>query len=403
MNIKTLELYKSVREVMNDTTTEASDISGFVDFDENIFAQLKQLNSEGLCSGSFTVFTAEQQTSMLTVEDELSPKHFDIYKRAKIELSKQSNQSSDFFICEDWNTLLSYSSYLFNPIKAVYFSIENNIISETKPDEKYKAYVSLTRICQLIKDVSHTSHGNNHIILCGQPLEISMNANVSMLMSDANIDFLDELLGKDQHKEAMYSLVREALYNLLSDLDVKSRLSHLITHFNAFISKLLVSYEQYVRNYSFDKVRKEYREKATQYIDKINKVFDDIATKTFSIPAGVWLATSQMESTAIIDSLQFIKNISYSFMVFFLVLVVSFNLLGQFSTLNAIVNEYTDLFKRLENELVPNQKIELNNLKQTLDTRNIVVFIKLVITMIFAFSLLGFTIFVAYKACSYNY
>ncbi|AGU59021.1 hypothetical protein N175_13855 [Vibrio anguillarum M3] len=71
-------------------------------------------------------------------------------------------------------------------------------------------------------------------------------------------------------------------------------MSHLVNNFNAFTSKLLVSYEQYVRNYSFDKVRKEYREKATEYIDKVNKVFDEVATKTFSIRLGVWFATSQM-------------------------------------------------------------------------------------------------------------
>ncbi len=87
------------------------------------------------------------------------------------------------------------------------------------------------------------------------------------------------MLGKDQHKEAMNSLVREALYNLLSDLDPKSRLSHLVNNFNAFTSKLLVSYEQYVRNYSFDKVRKEYREKATEYIDKVNKVLMKLLPK----------------------------------------------------------------------------------------------------------------------------
>ncbi len=234
--------------------------------------------------------------------------------------------------------------------------------------------------------------------MCGQPLDIILSIDDSALSADIDIGFLDELLGKDQHKEAMNSLVREALYNLLSNLDPKSRLSHLVNHFNAFTSKLLVSYEQYVRNYSFDKVRKEYREKATEYIDKINKVFDDVATKTFSIPLGVWFATSQMQTTMSIENLQFFKNISYCVMVAFLVVVVCWNLLGQFSTLSSTVKEYTDLFKRLGDELESEQKTELDILKQELDTRNIRVFLKLVATIIFAVVLLGFTILVTQKA-----
>ena len=204
----------------------------------------------------------------------------------------------------------------------------------------------------------------------------------------------------------MNSLVRESLFNLLSDLDTKVRLSHLVTHFNAFTSKLLVSYERYVRNYSFDKIRKEYREKATEYTDRINKVFDDVSTKTFSIPLGVWFATSQTKATTAIDSLQFVKNVSYTMMVAFLVVAVCLNLLGQFSTLSAMVKEYTDLFERLsselenpkENESITSQLAEIDKLKQDLDTRNVVIFAKLAFTLFFACLMLGFTSFVAYMA-----
>ncbi|MCF2152983.1 hypothetical protein [Photobacterium carnosum] len=400
MNIETLKLYKSIRESMTEITVEGAFVCGFINFNENMINKLKLLAEAELCSAAFKIYKDSVCKTELTVNDEITPKHYSICNLAKIELNRQSKQSSDYFICSSWDDLTEYKDYLLNPVRAVYFSDDNKIITTNSGDKKFTTYLNLSKICNLVKDVSLTSKGNTYTILCGQTLDITISLDKSILDSDIDISFLDELLNKDQHKEAMNSLIREALYNLLSNLDCKSRLSYLVRHFNAFTSKLLVSYAQYVRNYSFDKVRKEYREKATEYIGKINKVFDDVATKTFAIPLGVWFATSKIEVTTSIESLQFLKNISYCFMVVFLVLIVLINLLGQFSTLSATKGEYSDLFERLESELEISQKPELTILKKKLDTRNAVVFFKLIVTIIFALILMGFTIFVAYKALS---
>ena len=383
---------------MTDVVVDGNDVSGFVDFNADLVEKLKQLNEVGLCSASFDIYKDNIRKLDLTVNDEITDRHYSVCNRAKIELSKQSAQNKDHFICSTWADLTNYTDYLLNPVTAVYLSDINKILTKDSKDEKFLAYLNVSKVCNLVKDVAHTSKGNTFTILCGQPLDITLAVDDSVLNVDIDISFYDELLGKDQHKEAMNSLVREALYNLLSDINPKSRLSHLVNHFNAFTSKLLVSYEQYVRNYSFDKVRKEYREKATEYIDKVNKVFDEVATKTFSIPLGVWFATSQMQPTVSIESLQFFKNISYCVMVLFLVSVVCWNLLGQFATLSATEQEYKDLFKRLGEELYTEQKNELGSLEQDLDTRKLRVWLKLSATMAFAVVLLGFTILVTYKA-----
>ncbi|HHI5036455.1 TPA: hypothetical protein ACVU5K_002367 [Vibrio parahaemolyticus] len=398
MNIDTLKLYKSIRELITDEVVDGNDVSGFVDFNANIVEKLKQLNEAELCSASIVLYKDDIRKLDLTVNDVITEKHYSACNRAKIELSKQSTQNKEHFICSTWADLLNYTDYLLKPVKAVYISDLNEIFSKESNDDKFLAYLNVSKVCNLVKDVAHTNKGNIYTILCGQPLDITLAVDDTVLNAEIDIGFYDELLGKDQHQEAMNSLVREALYNLLSDLDAKSRLSHLVNHFNAFTSKLLVSYEQYVRNYSFDKVRKEYREKATEYIDKVNKVFDEVATKTFSIPLGVWFATSQMQPTVSIESLQFFKNLSYCVMVLFLVAVVCWNLLGQFATLSATETEYKDLFKRLGDELESEQKSELTQLEGELDTRKLRVWLKLVATLGFAFVLLGFTILVTYKA-----
>ena len=383
---------------MTDVVVDHSDVSGFVDFNSDLLEKLKYLNEAELCSASIVLYKDDTRKLDLTVNDVITDKHYNACNRAKIELSKQSAQNKDHFICSTWTDLTNYTDYLLNPVEAVYISDINEILTKDSSDARFTTYLNVSKVCNLVKNVAHTSKGNTYTILCGQPLDITVAVDDSVLSADIDISFYDELLGKDQHKEAMNSLVREALYNLLSDLDSKSRLSHLVNHFNAFTSKLLVSYEQYVRNYSFDKVRKEYREKATEYIDKVNKVFDEVATKTFSIPLGVWFATSQMQPSISMESLQFFKNMSYCVMVFFLVAVVCWNLLGQFATLSATEGEYKDLFKRLGDELEAEQKKELGTLEQDLDTRKLRVWLKLAATMVFALVLLVFIVLVTYKA-----
>ncbi|MFT6347545.1 MAG: hypothetical protein ACJAYB_000533 [Psychromonas sp.] len=397
MNIDTLNLYKNISESMTDVVISGNDVSGMVEFNKELISNLRKLEAVELSSATFDVYNGGVYADALTVSDDLKPKHFEAYDKAKIEISKQSRQHPEYFICEDWNDLLAYPTYLLSPVTAVYLSKRNEIVSLDKPNQSFQAYLAISRICDLIDKVSHTKIADDYIILCGQPLKINFKLNEDALSSDINTQFLDELLERDQHKEAMYSLIRESLYSFLSGLDKNTRFQHLLTHFNAFASKLLVSYEQFVRNYSFDKVRREYQEKTTEYIGKINKTYDDVAAKTLSIPLGVWFAVSQIQ-TGDIDSFEFLKNIVYCFMILFLVIVVCFSLWGQFSLLGSTKNEYKELFTRLKSELDNDQEKELDTLEKKLDNRNTIVWNKLASTIIFAIFMLSVTVFVTYQA-----
>lgn len=229
----------------------------------------------------------------------------------------------------------------------------------------------------MIKQVSNDiTSSQEYLIVFGQSLNINFQVNSTVLEHDIDPKPLEELLTADLHKEAKTALVREALVSFLKQQDQQYRFTHLLTHFNAFSTQLLASYEQYVSNYSFDKVRREYQEKKTEYIVKINKIFDDVATKTFAIPAGVWLAASQIQ-VAQINTLGFYKNITFIIIVLGLGTVVCLNLFGQFSSLNALKGEYEPLFKRLENE-VGSDIDDFKTARSELSTRFEVVWWKLV-------------------------
>ena len=292
-----------------------------------------------------------------------------------------------YFIGENWDTLLAYSNYVLNPVELVFIADKMRVHSELTPSEIFTRYQNAAKVCQLIKQIANdVTASNDYLIIFGQSLSINFAIDETALVHDIDPESLKELLSRDLHKEAKTGLVREALVTFLKNIDKTKRFTYLLTHFNAFATQLLTSYEQYVNNYSFDKVRREHQEKKTEYICKINKVFDDVATKTFAIPAGVWLAASKIEEGGL-GSLIFFKNIVFVLIVFVLAVVVYLNLLGQFSSLSAIKNEYTQLFERLKKEKgIDNSEVDtyLNDL----NTRDSIVWWKLAASMFIAGTML---------------
>ena len=191
---------------MTDVSIDGRFVYGFVDFNEAMIGRIKKLNKADLCSATFSVYNGSENKNQLTVDSLITQKQYNAYDRAKIELDAQSKQGCDYFICSSWNELIKYTDYLLQPVKAVYFSDDKKILTADCGDQKFTAYLNVSKVCNLVRDVSHTSKGNTYTILCGQALDISILIDESTLDNEINVDFLDELLGKDQHKEAMNSL-----------------------------------------------------------------------------------------------------------------------------------------------------------------------------------------------------
>jgi hypothetical protein len=375
MNIKTLKDYAFVRKCLTDTThVDAKSIQGFIGITPENIRKLNTLVAMDLCSAGISIYKegqykASKQLPEFTFDDKYTDYQF------QIEL-KSEKVHDRYFICKDWNTLLSYQQYILEPVKAIFFSDSLELQSAETPTQIFKRYQIAAKVCQLVKQVANdVTASQDYLIIFGQSLPINFNLDLSALEHDIDPDILEELLSKDLHKEAKTALVRELLVSFLKHHDITHRFSYLLTHFNAFSAQLLTSYEQYVSNYSFDKVRREYQEKKTEYIISINKVFDDVATKTFAIPAGVWLAASQIES-AQLGTLGFYKNITFILIVFVLVIIVCFNLMGQFSCLKALSDVYHPLFERLGNE-VGCDKEEVNKALSELQSRDFFVWWKL--------------------------
>ncbi|CAM0802127.1 hypothetical protein MASRES_GEN12897_17725 [Acinetobacter baumannii] len=169
---------------------------------------------------------------------------------------------------------------------------------------------------------------------------------------DLNYPIDTKSLGKfkhqDMHREAIINLMCKELTSFVKDEIEDVRFSYLIRNLNPLITNINHSYQSYVEDYTFDKVRKEYKEKKTEYIKKLNDTFDSVATKMFAIPAGIWFATAQMTTMKTVSSFIYTKNFIVLMTVLSMIFIMILNVYGQRNTLNQVKEEYLDIFDELE-------------------------------------------------------
>lgn len=149
------------------------------------------------------------------------------------------------------------------------------------------------------------------------------------------------------HRVAIINLICKEVTSFIKDQNEEGRFSYLIRNINPLITNINHSYQSYVEDYTFDKVRKEYNEKKTEYIKKLNDTFDSVATKMFAIPAGIWFATAQIIPIKDVSNFLFTKNFFVLITVLSMVFIMILNIWSQRSTLIQMKEEYTDIFNEL--------------------------------------------------------
>jgi len=375
---------------------EHNEWSGFLQLNETNAKALQALVKAELCEEYAEVWDNDKHLKDYDLSDISIPLESSIDgKKIRLALEETSNKHQHP-IQKNWDEFLLISDVISSPVSGIYFTESKTFVDATSNTPAFDAYLATSKIHTLLSEISDTQISNTkHVYIFGHALTLEFSVCEASLSQGIDTTVLEELLNKDIHKEAKTSLVKEALVRFLKNISEKERFNFLISHFNGFSTELLVSYEQFLKNYTFDKVRKEYQEKKTDYIARINKVFDDIATKTLAVPAGLWFAMNQI-STATPGNLQEAKNLATLLISALLVCLVLFNIWGQFSVLKAIKKEYNNLFQRISSEYLDKVSLEdaqehtkcefekdlvdIDNAKKELDDAEHTVYVKLSLT-----------------------
>jgi len=363
-------IFKSLK---NRTLNSHDEIIGSIGLCSEIVQHLLTLVNVELCASSVDLYRNDKKVTSVSIE-QLVDQHYAF--ECKIILPVRWEKGG-YYIGNNWDELLKSSERILNPIKQAFFTKTAEFAKDN--EQIYQNYLCLSKVCQTIDKVAlPTSTNAPRTIIFERDISIFYTLKESDLEYELNADIVERLLREDIHHEAKIALVREALVKFLKDKGSKQRFGYLISHFNAFSSDLLLSYQSFVEQYTFDKVRKEYQEKQTEYIQKTNDVYSDVGAKVLAIPAGLWLAIFKLDEAAV-GSFGFIKNIIILMLCILCMLYAIFHFSAQFAVLKSIKDEYQALFKRLASEHEEESGL-INTAKETIDDNAFWAWLKLTLS-----------------------
>ncbi|WP_046007340.1 hypothetical protein [Pseudoalteromonas rubra] len=390
------EVYARVFSALKDRKASHDEFKGFLSITPELEKDLVFLCDEGITSGSYD-FTKDGKPGGSANLGKLIPANFQgcVFE---VELSKICIKP-DSVVCASWSDLLKDETKVKKPVKHIFFTDSSILLSPGSTDEQYINYLKLSEAYKFIKELAESTEGGDKTIFYERPLTFEFTLTESDLDHPIDLDALDKLMKKDLHQEAIACLICKELVSFLKDIDIKQRFSYLIKHMSSLVSNVLLSYQSYVESYTFDKVRKEYLEKRTEYISDIHEVFNTMATKLLSLPAGIWFATTQIKQMPIggLESMPFAKNLTVLITVALLVFLLVVSLIDQFEVLKVHKLEYSEVFDRLKGSF-EEEATKIQEAKDRIDSAYTKVCIKLGFAIFTAIALFGLTLFLFCKA-----
>ncbi|MEL0639931.1 hypothetical protein V6260_04835 [Pseudoalteromonas aliena] len=394
MSSKITETYSKIFSQLEDLQADSNSIEGFLHLTDEIVEDLRRLENAGLTSGTYKFLKGNKPIGPQDL-DSINEKFLadDVLCNVDLETKKIH---SNFVVCLDWDDLLSYEDSVKAPVESVFFTATGECISDNSSSDKFTNYQNISKVFQLIQKLANETDGGERTIFYERALTFDFTLSESDLEHAIDLEVLNKILNKDLHKEAITCLLCKELVSFLKDVDVKKRFSYLIQHLSSLIFNVQLSYQGYVENYTFDKVRKEYQEKRSEYTNKVYDKFDNVATKLLSLPAGIWFATTQIEPSTF-GSMEFAKNVTVLVTVASLVVILVFSLYSQYSNLEILKKEYVSIFDQLAVNF-EDEAADIRKAKEEILSAETKVLLKLGFSIFIALVLFGLTFWLFCKA-----
>jgi hypothetical protein len=262
--------------------------------------------------------------------------------------------NDDFYIGQSWETLLEYHKYLENPPKLIYFQTDDLIVDQSSNQKYFNNLQSISQLTKSLNLIDDLNFSDAWILIYGQKVEIPKRISVSILDHQFSPLPLITLLNEEIHNEAKKNLFKAVIVDLVGKVKLEKRFEKIIEEFPLVLTNFMLGYQSFISNYSFDKVRREYEEKRTEFILKINNAFQDVASKLIILPAPLWLALTQAkkihDDTGHLIYLDLFKNITIVIIIVLVSIYLFLSINGQFHYLESVKKEYSQLFKRLHSD-----------------------------------------------------
>lgn len=200
-----------------------------------------------------------------------------------------------------------------------------------------KSYLEYTCLVSLLEKISdHHGDATKLIFFHKEKFEIHINYSAAHLAPIERLDeFKQKFVEDDIHAEQKKTIIKSVLLELSSEFDKKLSVGLIAEKFEEFYRRVSSSYQLYVSEFSFQKIKSEVEKSKFEFITRINKVFSDIQNQLLVVPASLILVGSQYEVSSSIT----LKNLiiaggAVAFAIFMMLLI-----LNQRNTLLSILNE----------------------------------------------------------------
>lgn len=162
---------------------------------------------------------------------------------------------------------------------------------------RYQEAARLFRALQGIAD-HETRVGNSSslIFLQQQKLEITAGYQVADLADLPHLEeFESDFIESTTHKQQKATILRSVLFELFGS-QAKTSFASVLANFKQLVDLVVSSYQLYVSEFSFQKVKAEIEKEKLEFTTKLNKVFADIQNQLLAVPAALILIGGQMEN-----------------------------------------------------------------------------------------------------------
>ena len=297
-------------------------------------------------------------------------------------------RTQGFYLSKD--SFLTWNQYNY-PEKEVYiYEINDFLINNIFFNERFSIIVNLIDVLgQNSKNRYYTDEILNLLIVREDkslllyfkylPEDLDLIDNSSL----NNITNFIEILGENIAPDRKNIYINE-LIDYLLPIEEKDRFSYLIKNFDEFIHRASASYNYYLRNFSYNKLKIELDTKALDFAQKIQGVVNESQTKLIAIPAAIVFACTTLEY----EKINSIKNylILVGMIMFCIFIQIFIN--NQKSALKFIENNITIYKQTFSNnkQILENSFIEVDKEKDKQKYRLLTVQILLWLnpTLIFA-------------------
>lgn len=188
------------------------------------------------------------------------------------------------------------------------------------------------------------------IFFHGEKIELSLDYNRQEMSCLSGVtSFAQEYIRTETHVEQKRTIVKSILLEMKKEVGgERFHIGLIMSRFEEFARRVSSSYQLYVSEFSFQKIKAEVEKSKFEALSKINKVFSDIQNQLLAVPVALVVACGQMEAASGFSLKNFFILVgSLVFAIFMLFLI-----LNQRNTLSTIFLEMTaewDLIKGKHN------------------------------------------------------